>query len=250
MDRRAFLATTALALAGCTGPDNSSSSNGDGYAPEFETTPEAPSVDPSSFDTKREDGVDVPLVPIDVAYPWYMRQEARVVDARGETSYQKARVDGAVLSPAPDGGSNDPVAGWSTDDRIVCYCGCPHHLSVMRAATLLQNGYENVYALDEGFGEWHERSYPMAGSSVGNQPNLQVVRGRTSSAFAGETAWVRHESSGQREPSTIGDDGTYVVEFRFFDLEPDSILTVETPEYTVTKPLEEATASVVTAESS
>lgn len=29
---------------------------------------------------------------------------------------------------------------WPKDDRIVCYCGCPHHLSSIRGSQLIDDG--------------------------------------------------------------------------------------------------------------
>jgi hypothetical protein len=53
----------------------------------------------------------VPLAPVEVAHNWHQRRAARFADARGATSYDRARIAGAVNGPVPDGGSDDPVAG-------------------------------------------------------------------------------------------------------------------------------------------
>ncbi|PSQ15250.1 rhodanese-like domain-containing protein [Halobacteriales archaeon QS_8_69_26] len=243
VDRRAFLATAAVSVAGCLSGGDSTP---DGYPPAFEETPAPRPVDPSTFPTADVRGVAVPLAPIEVTYYWYRRREARFADARGREQYERARIRGAASSPAPDGGDDDPVASWPREDRIVCYCGCPHHLSALRAATLIADGYERVYVIDEGFWEWHDRRYPVAGTEVAVRPEVRTIRGRTDSRHAGETAWAFHDPTGQREADPIDDGGRYRLDLSFADVSPSSVVRVGTPEYTVRRPLSSLTEGVVT----
>jgi rhodanese-related sulfurtransferase len=249
MKRRTFLAGSLVAATGCLGRGSSTDGSGstDGYPPKtFENTPAKREIDTSSFETLEVNGVEVPLAPIEVTHYWYMRHEARFVDARGPTQYENSHILGAALSTAPDGGQSDPVDDWPKGDRIVCYCGCPHHLSSLRAANLIQNGYENVYVIDEGFWEWYERGYPMAGTEVKNRPKSYEIRGRTAAKFAGETVWAWHDASGQREAAPIGEGGEYSLHLKFFDVTLDSVIRVETPSYAVEAPLRELTTGPVT----
>jgi rhodanese-related sulfurtransferase len=220
----------------------------DGYPPEFDDVPEERTVDTDAFETTARDGVDVPLVPVDVAHYWYRRREARFADARGREQYDTSHVYGAVLSPVGYEGDGDPVADWPSGDRIVCYCGCPHHLSSIRAAALIDGGYEEVYVVDEGFWEWHERDYPMAGRDLSATPFERIVRGRTDARYAGETVWARHDQLGQRETTSIGSDGRFSVALRFVDVGPDDIVVVETPGYVVEAPLRQLVDTTVTAD--
>jgi rhodanese-related sulfurtransferase len=278
MRRRRVLAAlgAAATLAGCSGAtdgsgtatagDETATRTGterttpaaatDGYpsADAIAEVPPPPEADPASFEIVTYEGAAVPLVPIDVAYDWYRRREARFADARPVYAYERAHVLGAVPSPAPDGpDGNDPVTAWPSDGRIVTYCGCPHHLSSMRAATLLDAGHERVYALDEGFGAWVDRRYPMAGEQVQNRRSLadrppeRVVRGSVPERAAAGYAWARHEPTGQAEAAPIESDGRYEISLRFWNLASDATLTVETPAYTVSAPLRELTSRHVTA---
>ncbi|AGN00832.1 hypothetical protein L593_04405 [Salinarchaeum sp. Harcht-Bsk1] len=260
MNRRSFLAnglgavaTTSL-TAGCLfrddeqqQPEDGSAQGGPGYALNPRDV-EAPDVDPSTFERLEVRGQQVPLVPIDVAYPWYLRQETRIVDARSLTAYERSHVAGAVLSPAPMGYRNDdPTSDWPNADRIVTYCTCPHHLSSSRAAGLLEQGFENVYALDEGFGPWYDRGYPVASANEVQQTigEARAITGRVDSAYAGEFVRLRHEPTGQREPAEIAADGRFEVTFRFVDVDADSVLTLETPAWTRTATLAELTSGTV-----
>ncbi len=246
MNRRTVLAvggTVALGgIAGCLGGDAGSDS--DGYGPEPETEPDAQSIDTSTYETQTFDGVDVPLAPIEDVFYWYQRQEARIADARGSDQYERAHIAGAPLSTAPDGGSNDPVVDWSQDDRIVTYCGCPHHLSGLRAASLIDNGYENVYALDDGFGAWVDRGYPLEGSAVSDDRATYSIQGQ-STAAPGEMVMLEQVDADRLEAAPIANDGSYTLQLHYAG-STDSRFRVEAPDYTVEGTLAELTSTTVT----
>jgi len=228
---------------------------GDGYPPAFDEHPPEQAVDEGWFEPydvagrdvmNADETVTVTLAPIDVAYYWYARGEARFVDARPRYNYDRAHVYGAVSSPyntALDGSVGD----WATADRIVCYCRCPHHQSSIRAAELQSAGFERVYVIDEGFEPWlKDRNYPVVGSQVESNLEPVPIEGRTDAGDAGATAWARHAPTGQTEATKIGDDGTYGMVLRFADVDADSEITVETPSYEVTGRLADLAAGVVT----
>ncbi|MFB6172593.1 MAG: rhodanese-like domain-containing protein [Haloarculaceae archaeon] len=254
MRRRTVLGSAALAgLAGCLfdvgseTPTSTPSAARDGLPPASALGDRPPdrAVDTDAFARVDVRGTAVPLVPVDVAHYWFRRRAARFADARSRRQYDRSHVLGAVLSTAPDGVADDPVAQWPAADRVVCYCGCPHHLSSLRAATLLRDGYEDVYVVDEGFWAWHDRGYPMAGTAVGDEPRLRIVAGRTDPALAGETVWAIHEPTGQREAASIAADGGFDLHLRFADVTPASAVTLRTPAATLTAPLRDLTSGVV-----
>ncbi|WP_435153559.1 rhodanese-like domain-containing protein [Haladaptatus sp. DFWS20] len=232
MNRRTFLAAGAVSvtgLSGCLGLGGGSGKTEEGYK------------------TVEQYGEQVPLAPLSDTYEWYKQDEARFVDARGKQQYDTSHIKDAVLSPAPDGlAQNDPVASWSKDQKIVCYCGCPHHLSSMRAGKLIKNGYNNVYVIDEGYWEWHEKGYPIRGQNTAATPNAYVIDGLADPAYVGETAWARHLASGQKEATDILQDGSYSLRLKFHDVTPDTLITVETPAYEVEGTIGELSSHVVT----
>lgn len=285
MRRRAFLATGLAAVtAGCLSGDDEPGGGGDGtepgnasggtefQEPDFTAEPnealpgeapdpsastaglapvpeavDAPGVDVGSLPTYDPYEESVPLLPVDAAYAWYQRRDARFVDARSLTSYENNRVTGAVQSPAPDVRrgeplpDDDPVSSWDETERIVTYCRCPHHLSGQRASELRAEG-RHAFAIDEGFGEWMNRGYPTASGS--NQRQLVAQRhvsGRVDPSHAGEFVYVRDASSDQVEPGVVGEDGTFRVEFYFVDVDADDEITVETPAWSRTAPLADLT---------
>lgn len=238
-----FSAERNEALPG-TAPDASASRAG--LAPEPEAV-DAPGVDVDALPTYDQYEESVPLLPVDAAYAWYQRRDARFVDARSETAFQNSRVAGAVLSPAPDVRrgeplpDDDPVGSWGETERIVTYCTCPHHLSGQRASELRAEG-RPAFAIDEGFGEWLDREYPSASGSP--QQELAAERrvsGRVDPSHAGEFVYVRDASSDQVEPGVIADDGTFDVTFHFVDVGADDEITVQTPDWSRTAPLADLT---------
>lgn len=184
MKRRAFLATAGSTIAVTAGCLSSSDT------PELDSKDPDPSVsdvglatnpidvpdrdiDESRFkDYQTQGGTTVKLIPLDVAYYWYNTQKARFVDARVHDQYQAVHIEGAAHSPAPEGGDNDPLNDVDEQDRIVTYCTCPHHLSGIRAANLLDNGYTGPYALDPGFDPWVKQGYQIGGTDSKN-PNME-----------------------------------------------------------------------------
>lgn len=250
MNRRTFLAgvAAATALAGCgeeVGTRTPSPSPTPTVTDASTATPATvdTSYAPDAYDRVEVNGVPVPLVPIADAIEWYRNDAAVFVDARGEAQYEQAHIEGAVSSPVSDGGDPGAVGQFPKDRRIVTYCGCPHHLSSIRALSLLYIGYDRVYALDEGFFAWKEKGYPLAGEDVDSTADLHVVDGRADPAHAGEYAFARFGQNVEAAP--IGADGSYALHIRFA-VAPDEVVTVETPGYTVAAPLSELVDGVVT----
>ncbi|WP_157972757.1 rhodanese-like domain-containing protein [Haloprofundus halophilus] len=225
----------------------------DGYPPEFDTTPSERTVDTGWFAAKRVERdsgmVNVPLVPADVAYYWYARGEARFADSRTDAEYDASHVFGAVRTIAPDGlERNDPVDDWPKSDRIVVYCDCPNELAAQRAATLIQNGYTNVYAVEEGYGAWVDSEYPMAGSDTDRSVDVRTIAGQAGFEYADERVWALHEATGQQESATVQTDGSYELELRWVGVADSDEVTVETPGYTLTDSLGAMTSAEITAE--
>jgi rhodanese-related sulfurtransferase len=254
MDRRSFLASTtatATALPGCLGGGSESEESDPdaGYPPESAdtATPEPRDVDTSSFETLPVGDVEVPLVPVDVAHYWFRDRAARFVDARGERQYEDSHVTGAVLSTARrvenwQESRDDVTTGWDEGGRIVCYCGCPHHLSSLRAGEFMTKGHGDVYAIDEGFFEWRDQGYPVT-SADANQQSFHI-EGRTDPTDAGGYAWASHTTTDQQEAAPIQADGSYQMTLHFSDLTPTD--PVQTPSYGLTAPVAELADSVVT----
>jgi rhodanese-related sulfurtransferase len=200
----------------------------------------------SSFETKPTKGVSVPLVPIDIAYDWYTQDKARFVDARSKSAYEYVHVKGAVLSTANGQPIGDPIAQWPKSKKIVTYCACPHHLSSLRASTLIKNGYENVYALDEGLRAWVKREYPMEGTRTEQLPKIKTIIGAANPKYAGKTAWAYHRASGQREAAEIEPDGHYRLDLPFYEISGQSLIEVVTPGYSIEKQLSLLTRGKIT----
>lgn len=223
MNRRRFLVASGLAAtagaAGCL--------RGEG----------APAAE---YPTESHQGQTVPLAPLADVYEWFEADEARFVDTRGKAAYEESHVPGAVHSTGPDGFADDPTDDWDRTERIVTYCDCPHTLAVQRASALLADGFETVYALDDGFGAWEEAGYPVDALDDRDDVAEYRVEGRTDPDHAGGYVWLR-DGDDPVEVGEVADDGTWAVTIRTTRLGPESTLEVETPERTFDATLEELT---------
>lgn len=114
------------------------------------------------------DGTEVPLVSTETAAEWYEDDELETLylDARPSPhEYDQLRIAGAEFSPAPSGlDSGDPAVEEGPETRIVTYCVCPHYYAGQRGAYLIDSGFEDVHALDEGLEDWAENGHPVAGT--------------------------------------------------------------------------------------
>lgn len=236
--------TTASSSTTATSPDLPA--DVDGYPDSVDAKPEDRRIETSDLDTVEENGVEVPLLPVEDAYVWWAYRRARFADARGPEQYENSHIVGSVLSPAPEDmrDSSDPVLKWGKRDRIVCYCGCPHHLSSIRASYLIENGYENVYVIDEGFFEWRDLDYPVTGGD--GDIREFVVEGRVDARYAGENAWVRPVDSEQLESTNVQADGSFALHCKFVDVTADTRLTVSTPAWTKTGTVRALTDGILT----
>lgn len=207
----------------------------DGRPPDFAEVPPEPDVDPSTFETIQVNGETVRLAPAEVVVDWYRRGEVRVADARGMRSYRRRHVYGAVLSPAQGDSAGGGIPDWPTGDRVVTYCGCPHHLSSIRAAGLQKAGYTDVFAIDEGFigrdDSWNAKRYPMSGTEFEGTTQASVsewtITGTVDPTYAGEYVWAT--AVGESEAAPIAPDGSYELHLRAAGADEDTTVEMRTP---------------------
>jgi len=170
MRRRTYLATfssTIALTAGCNSnrdvsitavdPDPTLTEAGLYDGPNTGNTEKE--IDESRFKTYDSKGTLIKQVPIDIAVYWHRERKARFLDARTVEQYQRSHIEDAIHSPAPNGKDEDGVEEFGENERIVTYCTCPHHLSGIRAAELMDAGY-GAYALYEGFEPWARSEAP------------------------------------------------------------------------------------------
>jgi cytochrome c oxidase cbb3-type subunit 3 len=100
------------------------------------------------------------MTSLDVIGPEYAKHARMVIiDARAPSDYLSGHIAGAVSVPFYDPSlylDALPKHTW-----LVCYCGCPHAESGSLATQLLAAGFDKVTVLDEGFGAWIDKGYPV-----------------------------------------------------------------------------------------
>jgi rhodanese-related sulfurtransferase/mono/diheme cytochrome c family protein len=87
-----------------------------------------------------------------------------LLDARPPVDYTTGHITGAVSVPFY--AVAEVADQLPTDVTIVAYCGCPHAESTLAAQALIDEGYEVVKVLDEGYYVWTERGYPVTHGSL------------------------------------------------------------------------------------
>ena len=248
MNRRQYLALTGVttgALAGClSGSDDETDDDaGDANGAETEDWPSGNELgaDPGAYPKYEVGGETVPLVPVADTYDWY-EQGALFLDATDETQHEHVRIEGSKLSPPNQPEFDHPTEGLEADRLIVTYCVCPHTLAGARGAELVADGFEHVYAIDEGLEGWRDEGYPLAGSEASVDLASYTVAGRTDPASAGEQVWLEAPETGQRYAGRIDDDGRFELSFEFADVDDDTVVRLDLPDGSVERPLGELAA--------
>ena len=80
------------------------------------------------------------------------------LDARPSVDYALRHIEGAIEMPFYEVEERAPILPQGT--WYIAYCSCPHSESGIVMDFLLEEGYETVAILDEGYLEWEARDYP------------------------------------------------------------------------------------------
>ena len=115
-------------------------------------------------DTAGAGGDGIPSIGVDAAALHHKNGTALFVDARPEASFQKGHIQGAVN--LPDARFDEMFESFFTavepDRLIITYCdgpGCP--LARHLAEKLKEMGYNRVYHLVDGWGQWRDSGLPV-----------------------------------------------------------------------------------------
>lgn len=166
----------------------------------------------------------------DLAFTLYQQGKVQFIDVRGRVPYQEEHIKGAMDLPLTDiqaGKHKTLLSAIKKQGKvIVTYCDCPHGMSELATEILRKDGFDQTFALDEGFGYWQDKGYPTGSASgTGGAPQ------KTFYELSGEIAdpgpvpdkiWIRHEATGQQEVAPIQADRTFRSHLRFYRMPPGS----------------------------
>ena len=116
------------------------------------------------------------------------------------------------------------------DKLIVTYCGCPHHLSGLSAMLLIQNGYQHIRVLDEGFNVWKQQGYPVVkGPTPINSLTTRMVSGQLLDSkhqpISQQDIFLTHLKTGQIEATRTDEQGRFTITLHFWNVsETDQML--------------------------
>jgi hypothetical protein len=110
---------------------------------------------------------------------------------------------------------------------IVTYCDCPHAMAEEAARYLRAAGYDNVFVLDEGFGFWKDRKYPVTvAPKKASQFRRILLRGTATGLQPGTRVYAHHRDSDQWEAGAVAADGRFELHVPLYGLSGDIELDV------------------------
>ena len=116
---------------------------------------------PDNLETPPSDGLSIS---IDEAIRHHEQQSAVFLDARASEDYARGHIPGAVSFPNRmfDEMIGPFLEGTPPEKTLITYCeGERCHLSSSLAEKLQLVGYENVYHMIDGLGQWKRRNLPL-----------------------------------------------------------------------------------------
>lgn len=112
------------------------------------------------------DGRFVPAAQVAAALK--QKRKMVIVDARPPSDWLALRIPGAISVPHYEPAGLDAVPNDGT--WVLAYCACPHHASGIIVDELRKRGYPNTGVIDEGILFWHQKGYPVDGTSAKDPP--------------------------------------------------------------------------------
>jgi rhodanese-related sulfurtransferase len=82
-----------------------------------------------------------------------------LVDLRPSEDYRRGRLPGAISMPVDD--IEWRITEVSLQNVVVLYCACPIDDVTPLYERLRNRGYRNLWILQDGFGGWQARGYPV-----------------------------------------------------------------------------------------
>ncbi len=157
-------------------------------------------------------------------------QHLVLFDVRSAYAYQNEHIKGAISLPLPEIRTSSALASIPTNQMIVTYCSCPHHLAQMAADVLGTIGYHHVFVLDEGLPGWKSAGYPMEGTLANKPVSIYWIIGYVFAPahkpVQGLEIRVLQPATEQLEFGKTGNDGFYAIRLPFYGLKPGDQLQV------------------------
>lgn len=127
-----------------------------GYAVDWDRAVLNPEGEDPRF--KLREGRYVPID--DVRRAMEKGQRMVIADARATSDFLVSHVEGAISVPFYE--TDLAAEKLPRDVWVLAYCGCPHAASGKLVDRLAAAGFTRLAVMDEGYGPWVERGYPVA----------------------------------------------------------------------------------------
>lgn len=158
-----------------------------------------------------------------------------LVDVRSRPEFNAEHIQGAISFPfkSVQMGGEYP---FRKDNKLLLYCGCPHHLSGMSADILKTKGYTDIHVIDEGYWGWKAQGLPIfRDPNAPAQVSLSVT-GKVQSAGqakAFKNIFLLHPASGQLEATRTDAEGRFAMHLHFGGVTPQDQVVIQMDERTL-----------------
>lgn len=161
------------------------------------------------------------------AFELLAKKEAVFIDVRSRTEFNAEHIEGAISFPYTVIRMTDNYP-FKKDQKLVLYCGCPHHLSGLSAEELKKKGYPDVSVIDEGYFGWKALKYPIFLNPNAPERMSMSIEGtlsRDSEKQAFEDVFLLHPETGQLEATRTDAQGRFSMTLHFRGLsDADKVL--------------------------
>ncbi len=159
------------------------------------------------------------------------KNKALFVDVRSRPEFNAEHIQGAISYPYTVIKTAKDLP-FKPADKVILYCGCPHHLSGLSADILKQKGFKDVHVIDEGYWGWKEFGLPVMVNPDAPTKVSMDIEGRASQngqPLVYKDVFLLHPETGQLEATRTDREGNFrmALHFRGLDLSEQVVFQIQ-----------------------
>lgn len=163
------------------------------------------------------------LIKATAAHELLTHKKAVFVDVRSRPEYNAEHIQGALSYPYQLIKMTEKYP-FEKKQKLILYCGCPHHLSGLSADILKMRGYQDVHVIDEGYFGWKAQGFPVmvnpqAPEKISMNVEGKVMLGKLPAVY--RDIFLLHPESGQLEATRTDAQGNFRMALHFGGVTPD-----------------------------
>lgn len=159
------------------------------------------------------------------------KNKALFIDVRSRPEFNAEHIQGALSYPYTVIKTAKDLP-FKPADKVILYCGCPHHLSGLSAEILKTKGFKDVHVIDEGYWGWKEFGFPiMLNPDAPSKLSMDVegIARQNGQALAYKDVFLLHPETGQLEATRTDREGNFrmALHFRGVDLSDQVVFQIQ-----------------------